>query len=1101
MKKCLFFVLSFGIVACKTKFEESAIKFQSMDPKAIGIDFENTLSFDKDFNIYTYRNFYNGGGIATGDLDGDGLADVFFTGNMVKNRLYQNKGNFQFDDMTEKAGIAGKGTWATGAAMADVNGDGLLDIYVCYSGDLNGGYKKNELYINKGNFEFEEMAEAYGLADEGYSTHAAFFDYDRDGDLDMYLLNNSYQAIGSFNLKKNEREKRDPKGGDKLFRNDGASFVDVSVEAGIFGSVIGFGLGVTIGDVNMDGWMDIYVSNDFFERDYLYINQKDGSFREELEAWMQSISVASMGADMADINNDGFPDIFVTEMLPSDDRRLKTKTTFEDWDKYQSNLKNGYYHQFTRNMLHLHDGQSAFKEIGRYAGVHATDWSWGALIADFDNDGHKDLFVSNGIYQDLTDQDFLNFLSNEETMKSIISESGVDYAKLIEAIPSERIPNHMFVNKGNFSFEDKARDWGLATPSHSNGSVYVDLDNDGDLDLLVNNVNMPPFVYKNQSNVKPEGPAYNFFQLDLRDSLSNNSYAVGSKVYLFSNGQMQYVEHNPIKGFQSSMDYVVHFGLAEKTIIDSVRIVWPDGGTTRLDKPTVNSRQKIYKTGMQAPYKPLQKPLEPILMPSDMPWGHVHEEATFVDFDRDKLSYYMESTRGPKTASGDLNGDGLEDLVIGGGKGQSLQVFLQDQKGWKKLDSPLFESDALCEDLGILIHDMDFDGRKDIFVCSGSNEVSQESSNLKNRIYLNKPTGFEKASPAFFPQTYTSDIAVRKADLNGDSIEEILVAEHQWTTAYGIPTSIRIYQYLQNRYVEVTDQIAPSMKQVGMITDFQIADIDGDGRSDVVAVGSYMPICIWIQKDGKLQLQEKYPGLESTSGWWNTMQLADLDGDGKMDMIAGNHGSNSRLKTSAQEPVRLYLNDFDRNGSLDPILSSFQAGKSVPIALKHDLIKQLPSLKKKFLMYKDYPEKEVKELFDPAVFEGAKILEAKEFRSMVFMNRGKKFEALPLPPQAQWAPVHAIQVLDLDGDDILDLLIGGNMYGVRPELGRYDALGILALKGIGDGGFSAWSVGDTGLPVHAQVRDIKILLVQGKAQVFITTNQGPSLWRRLKKQS
>ena len=1100
MKKHLIFVLCIGTMACKTKLEESATKFQSIDPKTIGIDFENTLSFDKDFNIYTYRNFYNGGGIATGDLDGDGLADVFFTGNMVQNRLYRNKGNFQFEDMTEKAGIAGKGTWATGAAMADVNGDGLLDIYVCSSGDLNGGYKKNELYINKGNFIFEEMAETYGIADEGYSTHAAFFDYDRDGDLDMYLLNNSYQAIGSFNLKKNEREKRDPQGGDKLFRNDGAAFVDVSEEAGIFGSVIGFGLGVTIGDVNMDGWMDIYVSNDFFERDYLYINQKDGRFREELESWMQSISVASMGADMADINNDGFPDIFVTEMLPSDDRRLKTKTTFEDWDKYQSNLKNGYYHQFTRNMLHLHDGQGAFKEIGRHAGIHATDWSWGALIADFDNDGLKDLFVSNGIYQDLTDQDFLNFLSNEETMKSIISESGVDYAKLIEAIPSERIPNHMFVNKGDFSFEDKAKEWGLATPSHSNGSVYVDLDNDGDLDLLVNNVNMPPFVYKNQANTKAESTSSNFFQMVLRDSLSKNSYAVGSKVYLFSNGQMQYIEHNPIKGFQSSMDYVVHFGLADQTVIDSVRIIWPDGGSQLLDKPTINTRLQIYKPETLVPHQPPQKTIDPILITSDIPWDHVHQEATFVDFDRDKLSYYMESTRGPKAATGDLNGDGLEDLVIGGGKAQPLQVFLQDKNGWKQLKSPVFESDALSEDLGILIHDMDFDGRPDIFVCSGSNEVSQESSSLKNRIYLNKPKGFEKAATDFFPQTYTSDIAVRKADLTGDSIEEILVAEHQWTTGYGIPTSIRIFQHQQNKYVEVTDEIAPTMKQVGMITDLQIADIDGDGRSDVVAVGSFMPICIWLQKDGKLQLQEKYPGLESSSGWWNTLQLADLDRDGKMDLIAGNHGLNSRLKTSAQEPVRLYLNDFDRNGSLDPILSSFQAGKSVPIALKHDLIKQLPALKKKFLMYKDYPEKEVKELFDPTAFEGTKILEAQEFRSMVFMNRGKNFEALPLPPQAQWAPVHAIQVLDLDGDAILDLLIGGNMYGVRPELGRYDALGVLALKGYGNGGFSAWSVGDTGLPIHAEVRDIAKINVQGKPHIFITTNQGPSLWRRIKMQ-
>ena len=590
LQALLFFPLLLGVMGCSSEKNKSNPLFKEIKSSESGISFENKLTFDAAFNIYTYRNYYNGGGVGLGDVNNDGLIDIYMTANMLPNKLFLNKGNFKFEDITASAKVAGTKAWSTGVSLADVNGDGLLDIYVCNSGDIKGDNKQNELFINKGNNadgipEFSEEAEKYGLADKGFSTHAAFFDYDKDGDLDMYLLNNSYQAIGSFNLRKNERPNRDPVGGDKLFRNDQNHFTDVSEEAGIYGSIIGFGLGVTVGDIDKDGWLDIYVSNDFFERDYLYHNNGDGTFSEQLESNMRSISAASMGADMADINNDAFPDIFVTDMLPRDDARLKTVTTYDNWDRYQLNIQNGYWHQFTRNMLQLNNGDNTFSEIGRLTDVAATDWSWGALIFDFQNDGRKDIFVANGIYQDLTDQDFLKFVTEENTVQQIMSNKGDAYKKLVELIPSNPIPNHAFINQGNLSFKDNATELGLGNPGFSNGSAYGDLDNDGDLDLVVNNVNAPFSLFQNQSRqINPEN---NYLKFQLT-GVKGNTNAIGTKITAFVGGEKLYLEHIPIRGFQSTVDPRPNIGLGKIKMVDSIFIEWPNDELTILRDVKVN---------------------------------------------------------------------------------------------------------------------------------------------------------------------------------------------------------------------------------------------------------------------------------------------------------------------------------------------------------------------------------------------------------------------------------------------------------------------------------------------------------------------------------
>lgn len=1068
MKKNIIY-LSIIILASSCQSKEDFL-FELKSSSQTNIEFENNLIFDQDFNVYTYRNFYNGGGVSIGDINNDGLPDIYFTSNQSKNLLYLNKGDFKFQNITEISGVGGNRAWSTGVTMVDINADGFLDIYVCNSGDVEGDNKQNELFINKGDMTFTEEATKYGLADSGYSTHASFFDYDKDGDLDVYLLNNSYQAIGSFDIRRNERPRRDKDGGDKLLENQNGKFVDVSEEAGIYGSVIGFGLGVTVGDVNSDGWEDIYVSNDFFERDYLYMNNQDGTFSEKLTDALSSTSAASMGADMADINNDGFSDIFVTEMLPSDYERLKSVTTFENWDKYKYNVDNGYFHQFTRNTLQLNNGDNTFSEIGRLAGVEASDWSWGALLFDMDNDGLRDLFIANGIFRDLTDQDYLQYVSSEQVLMSIMSGEEVDYAKLVEIIPSRPVKNHAYINQGNLTFKNEDRT-GLLMPSFSNGSAYGDLDNDGDLDLVVSNVNMPSFVYENHADKKESG---NYIQFDLKGA-GLNTMAIGTNIKVNDGNSNYYIQQQPIRGFQSSMDLRPHLGLPSNSPVD-IEITWPNGNISLLENIAVNQIISVSQTKTQ---KTNPKAINPIHSKElfkrlDNNLEFTHNENLFIDFNRNRLLPHMLSTPGPKIINGDINGDGLDEIFVPGAKDSKSTLFYWNDQSLIQDDKFTLMNDFESETIEPLFFDADSDGDLDLYTANGGIEFSKFIPYLSDEIYFNDGKGNFSQSELELPTNskFFNSSTVEASDIDKDGDMDLFVGERLISDSYGVPGSgVILLNNGKGSFKDLTSINAPELEDIGMITDAIFVDIDNDNDEDLIVIGEFMGINILLNENGIFRLSRSE--LSNYKGWWQSIQSGDFNGDGLLDLVVGNHGLNSRFSASKEFPIRLYVNDFDLNDQLDPVLTfKRENGKFYPYDLRHNLIDQIKPLKKVFPDYNSFRSASIEDMFSSDQLDESLKLEVNTLSSSIFINKGNgRFDFYELPQVAQFSPIYSLLLKDFDLDGDIDIIAGGNLYNAKPEIGRYDASFGLFLENDGKGKFEVPDSG-YGFKLKGEVRSI-----------------------------
>jgi hypothetical protein len=1042
-----------------------------------GVTFANHLHATHDLNVFTYRNYYNGGGVALGDLNGDGLPELMLTANQGANQLYLNEGHFRFRDITTAAGIQKKGFWATGVTFVDLSGDGRLDIYVCYAGPI-ATRRANELFINQGNDgngipTFREEAAAYGLADQGFSTHAVFFDYDRDGDLDMFLVNNSSQPP-SILQQQNTRNVRDPLGGEKLYRNDGGRFVDVSAPAGIYGSTIGFGLGVAVADFNDDDWPDLYVTNDFFERDYLYINNRNGTFSERIEQEMPSTSYSSMGLDVGDVDNDGRPDVYVTDMLPEDDHRLKLMSAFESWATYQAAIATGFHHQFQRNTLQRNNGNGTFSEVGQLAGVARTDWSWSALFADLDLDGRQDLFVTNGIARDLTSQDYLKLLGSSETVRAAQAGRRVDYDKLIEPMGTTPLSNYAFHNEGDLTFSKATVAWGLGTPGFSNGAAYGDLDGDGATDLVVNNINEEAFIYRN--NARTERPKNHYLQIKL-EGVGQNRFGVGAKVTLRAGDAVFVQELMPSRGFQSSVDYVLTFGLGSVDTVPSVSVEWPDGRVSTVAHVATDRRLTVKQSESVKLVAQIPPPRPPLLadVTDQIKLDFVHHENAFVDFDREPLMPKLLSTEGPYVTVGDVNGDSLDDFFIGGAKDQPSALYVQQDDGHfvaTATNRALFAQDRISEDLGAV-----FFG-KSLYVVTGGSEFSDQAPALEDRLYDSDGHGTFRKTSGRLPPLVNSGSRVAAGDFDADGDIDLFVAGRVVPWRYGMdPPSTLLLNDGKGRFTDVTPRVAPDLAHAGMVTDALWIDVDGDRRLDLVVVGEWMPITVFHNTGTKL-VRAVTRGLERSNGWWNRIVAADFTGDGRPDFVVGNLGLNTRLTASAAAPVSMTVGDFAHTGFVEQIVSTYTGDSLRPLPLRDDLLRVLPSLEKPFPTYESYARATTAGLFTPQQLTGAHAEQRQAYTfatSLVRNNGNGSFTLVPLPRAAQLAPVYGILATDADRDGHLDLFLAGNFDGVKPEIGRMAASYGVFLRGDGKGSFTTLRTAESGFFVTGQARDIQRL--------------------------
>ena len=1073
-----------AILTCINTFAQNKPLFESIPSSKTGVSFKNVLKETPKSNVLTYEYFFNGGGTAVGDINNDGLDDIYFTANMASNKLYLNQGDFKFNDITKSAGVACNDGWKTGVTMADVNGDGLLDIYVCYSGKGDPEKRRNKLFINNGNLTFTDKAAEYGLDDPGYTTHASFFDFDKDGDLDMYLLNHNVVVIREFQFAK-AKEVRDPYAGDKLFRNDNGKFVDISEAAGIKGNPLGFGLGITVADINKDGWLDMYVSNDYVEPDYLYINNQNGTFTDRMTEYMQHISYFSMGCDVSDINNDEWPDIFTVDMLPEDNERQKLLYGPENYEHYSLMVLNGFYFQNMRNMLHLNNGNGTYSEVGQFAGISKSDWSWAPLFADYDNDGLKDLFISNGYYRDYTNRDFLKY-KGDYYFKKAKEKEKADTFQLVSSMTSTPLHNYLYKNNGDLTFTDKSREWGFNDLNFSNGAAYADLDNDGDLDLVINNQNAAASLHRNFS--RELYPEINYLQLSLTGA-QKNSKGNGAKVTFYADGKTQYVEKIPSRGFQSSVSDRVHIGLGNSNLVDSIKITWLSGITTTLRDVKANQIVKVAEETKESKKTLSPPPVTTAFVPVEPPLTYVHAEEGYNDFKRQPLLMTMLTTCGPVMAQGDVNSDGLNDIFVGGAQGNPGKIFLQNRSGsfYEQISS---DFDKVHTDADALFFDVDGDKDLDLYVVSGGyNDYEAGSKDLKDRIYVNDGRGKFTLATSALPEMSPSKSCVTAADFDHDGDLDLFVGGRVVPGKYPVNPESYLLANNKGQFENTTSSIAPDLASLGMVSDAKWLDVNSDGWKDLVVIGEFMAVEVFINNEGKMlaRATQKFFDKKLT-GLWNKMIVHDFDNDGDEDIVLGNLGLNTQLRASEQQPLNLVYKDFDNNGSIDPILNYYVQGKEYPFPSRDELLDQMYGMRGKFTDYASYSKATMENIFSEKDLKDASRLSVNTLESIYLENKQNKFEVKVLPQQAQFSPIYAMGLLDYNGDGNMDLIAGGNQSAIRIRMGVVDANFGQLFEGDGKGNFRYVPQPMSGFKITGDTKSLQVIKLKDETFVLVGVN-------------
>jgi hypothetical protein len=1099
MVYCLF---SFTFFSCNEKKDSTIALFEVLDSEATGIEFTNKLTPTPQFNMFKYMYFYNGAGVGVGDFDNNGLSDIFLSANQGENKIYLNQGDLKFKDVTKEAKIPQDGGWSTGVSVVDINNDGLLDIYVCRVGNYDPLKSKNQFLVCQGKDAngipyYEDEAAKIGLDFSSFGTQAAFFDYDLDGDLDFFLMNHSLHFDGSFKERSSHLNTFDPLAADYLFRNDsrigGATgdlkFVDVSAMAGIHRSIIGYGLGLSVADINLDGYPDLYIGNDFHENDYLYLNQKDGTFKDVLQNETMHTSQFSMGTDVADVTNDGFPEIISMDMLPEDPYILKRSLGENEYDIFHSKIKNGYHPQFARNALQLNRRNGLFSEIGYYSNVYATDWSWAALWTDFDNDGWKDLFISNGIPKRLNDIDYVNYASNDEVREKIRTNrvDEKDMA-LVQRFPQIKLENKFYLNKGNARFMDADSMIRKNPKTYSNGAAYADFDNDGDMDLVVNNIDEPALVYKNLTN--DGGIKRSFIEVNLKGSLLNLN-AIGAKAVVFEHNEVRVYEKFPVRGFQGSMDVPIHIGLHQSNP-DSILLIWPDNSYEKLQPVKDSIITVTYKSGLRhfnydrLTSKVVDQSRQAIDITGETGLTWRHEENPFNEFDREPLIPFMTSREGPALAVGDANGDGLDDVFVGSSKFKKPALFMQTAKGkFIRSVQPFLDADSTNEDTDAVWADVNNDSLYDLIVASGGNEYRTNSPFLLPRVYLNSGNGsLWRLNDAFDSKITLTASCITAYDFTGDGFIDLFIGGRAVPWEYGsIPRSYLLKNDGQGRFTDITEQYSRDLSTVGLVKNAVWCDLDRDNDKDLVLSLEWDGIVAFLNTNNKFE--KRY--ITEKKGWWNFTLPVDVDSDGDLDLIAGNLGLNNRLKPSDQHPVRLYYNDYDGNGRKEQVLTYYLGAKEIPFATKDELVKQLPELKKKYLYAEDFAEASLVDIFSKEKLGKASVLTANYFSNVVLLNNGNwNFTLKELPWEAQLTSYRDASIADVNNDTKPDILLGGNFYPNNIQMGEYDSDYGTVLINDGTGNFRCALL--NGVAIKGEVRHIRQIDIAKKPAYLLARN-------------